>query len=92
MYGQRRWTVPVPPTIKLVNTTICKIDSEMCVVVLIAMLRCPFPTASASSVNSENQRARIENPFTPVNTCSDLSVVPVPNCVKVFVSVLPGIC
>ena len=33
MYGQRRWTVPVPPSIKLVSMTICKIVTEMCVVV-----------------------------------------------------------
>ena len=33
MYGQRRWTVPAPPSIKLVSMTICKIVMEMCVVV-----------------------------------------------------------
>ena len=33
MYGQRRWTVPVPPSTKLVCTTVCKIVTEMCVVV-----------------------------------------------------------
>ena len=33
MYGQRRWTVPAPLSIKLVSTTVCKIVTEMCVVV-----------------------------------------------------------
>ena len=33
MYGQRRWTVPAPPSIKLVITTISKIFKEMCVVI-----------------------------------------------------------
>ena len=33
MYGQRRWTVPSPPSIKLVSTTICKIVTEMWLVV-----------------------------------------------------------
>ena len=34
IYGQRRWTVPAPPTVKLVSRpTICKIITEMCVVV-----------------------------------------------------------
>ena len=33
MVGQRRWTVPGPQSIKLVSTTICKIVTEMCVVV-----------------------------------------------------------
>ena len=34
-----------------------------------AILRCPFPVASASAVHSEI-------PVTPVHTCSDLSVFP----------------
>ena len=33
MYGQRRWTVPAPPSIKFVSTTICKIVTEMWLVV-----------------------------------------------------------
>ena len=33
MSRQRRWTVPAPPSIKLVSTTICKIVTAMCVVV-----------------------------------------------------------
>ena len=33
MNGQQRWTVPAPPTIKLVSTTICKIVTEMWLVV-----------------------------------------------------------
>ena len=33
MYEQRRWTVPTPPSIKLVSTKLCKIVTEMCVFV-----------------------------------------------------------
>ena len=33
MYGQRRWAVSTPPPIMLVSTTICKIVTELCVVV-----------------------------------------------------------
>ena len=33
MYGQRRVIVPAPLSIKFVSTTICKIVTEMCVVV-----------------------------------------------------------
>ena len=29
MYGQRRWTVPAPPSIKLGSTTVCKKVTEM---------------------------------------------------------------
>ena len=33
MYGQRKWTVPAPPSIKLVSTKICKIVMKIYVVV-----------------------------------------------------------
>ena len=33
MYGQRRWAVPASPSIKLVSATICKLVTEMCMVV-----------------------------------------------------------
>ena len=66
MYGQRRWTVPAPPSLKLGSTTIYKTVTEMCGCIT-AFLRCPFPAERASAVHSEI-------PVTPVHTCSDLFV------------------
>ena len=66
MVGQRRWTVPAPPSIKLVSTTICKIVTEM-VGCITAIVCCPLPAMSASAVHSEIL-------VTPVYTFSDLSI------------------
>ena len=68
MYGQQRWTFPLPPSIKLVSTTICKIVMEMCVVVSLQFYAVRTRAMSASAVLSEI-------PVTPVHTCSDLSVL-----------------
>ena len=65
MYGQRRWTVPAPPSILLVST-ICKIVKEMCVVVSPQSYG-PYPAARASTAHSQI-------PVTPVYTCSYVSV------------------
>ena len=65
MYGQRRWTVPALPAIKLVNTAICKIVTKMCVVV----------SPWSYVVRTRPRAVHSEIPVTLVHTCSDRSAV-----------------
>ena len=60
MYGQQRWTVPA----LLVSTTICKIGTEMWLVVSLRSYAVRSPL-----------RVHSEIPITPVHTCPDLSVL-----------------
>ena len=43
MVGQRRWTVPSPPSIKLVSTRICEIVTEMWLVVSLRSYAVRYP-------------------------------------------------
>ena len=67
MYGQRRWTVTAPLSMKLVSTAYLKNSYGNVYSCITAIVRCPFPAAIASALHGEIH-------VTPVHTFSALCV------------------
>ena len=83
MVGQRRWTVQAPPSIKLVSTRICKIVTEMWLVV--------SPRSySVRSPPRVRQQCTVKSPLllstlVLISLYVDYSVFYIHNCVYVYI-------